>query len=367
MTYRRSDADKNEPGLSWSHLMKTAMILAAALMFGTYAAGAEDPALDEPPTAAPATQPTAPSADRSRSAAQLMQGMLRSGHSSAVRPLQAIPDGPIELSNGTAAALREGTYLVDRVGRLTRSSDGLRAEFTFDSDPNATKVIPIQVLPNRELMAMENAVAGTSRDLAFRITGVLTEYHGHNCVLLEKAEAASTIAAEPAAAPDSDPAVAVAPPPITPPATQPSVRSLSADQLLSQMLKPGNPSAARPLQAIDDGPIVDASSGAGAVAPGAPTLNVLREGTYLADRVGRLNRTSDGSQAELTFDSDGKAMKDPPVLILPNLKLMAMENAVIGTNRDLRFRITGVVTEYRGRNYVLLEKVVVVPDPTQQF
>lgn len=60
-------------------------------------------------------------------------------------------------------------------------------------------------------------------------------------------------------------------------------------------------------------------------------------------------------------------MKDPPVLILPNLKLMAMENAVSSANRDLRFRVTGMVTEYRGRNYVLLEKVVVVPDPTQQF
>ena len=58
---------------------------------------------------------------------------------------------------------------------------------------------------------------------------------------------------------------------------------------------------------------------------------------------------------------------DPPVIILPNLKLMQMESAVGGSNRDLRFRITGMVTEYRSRNYILLEKVVVVPDVTQQF
>jgi hypothetical protein len=31
----------------------------------------------------------------------------------------------------------------------------------------------------------------------------------------------------------------------------------------------------------------------------------------------------------------------------------------------LHFRITGMVTEYKGRNYVLLDKVVVVPDSTQ--
>jgi hypothetical protein len=46
---------------------------------------------------------------------------------------------------------------------------------------------------------------------------------------------------------------------------------------------------------------------------------------------------------------------------------MAMENAVNGSNRDLKFRITGMVTEYKGRNYILLEKVVVVPDVTQKF
>lgn len=154
--------------------------------------------------------------------------------------------------------------------------------------------------------------------------------------------------------------------PATQATTAPAVRSLTAEQMLSRMLRP-SPSAVRPLQPTPDGPAVDTRSGSGAVAPGAPTLNVLREGSYLVDRVGRLNRTSDGSQAEFTFDSDGKTMKDPPVLILPNLKLMAMENAVTSANRDLRFRVTGMVTEYRGRNYVLLEKVVVVPDPTQQF
>ena len=46
---------------------------------------------------------------------------------------------------------------------------------------------------------------------------------------------------------------------------------------------------------------------------------------------------------------------------------MAMEDAVQGANRDLRFRATGMVTEYRGRNYILLEKVVVVPEATQQY
>jgi len=150
-----------------------------------------------------------------------------------------------------------------------------------------------------------------------------------------------------------------------PPATQPS-KPIPADQMLSRMLRPAD-EPAKPVAAPSQPAAIDKSTGTGAVAPGAPALTVMREGSYLVDRVGRMNRTADGQQEEFTFDSDGKAMKDPPVVLLPNLKLMAMEQAVKGSSRDLRFRITGVVTEYNGRNYVLLEKVVVVTDAGQQF
>ena len=42
-------------------------------------------------------------------------------------------------------------------------------------------------------------------------------------------------------------------------------------------------------------------------------------------------------------------------------------NAVSGASRDLKFRVSGTITEYRGRNYILLEKIVVIPDASQQF
>ncbi len=149
------------------------------------------------------------------------------------------------------------------------------------------------------------------------------------------------------------------------PATQPS-KPIPADQMLSRMLRPPV-EPGKPLPTPDQPPAIDRTSGPGAVAPGAPTTTVMREGSYIVDRTGRLTRSSDGQQQEFSFDSDGKAMKDPPLIILPNLKLSAMENAVKGSTRDLKFRVTGMVTEYNGRNYVLLEKVVVVPDAVQQF
>ena len=156
----------------------------------------------------------------------------------------------------------------------------------------------------------------------------------------------------------------------TRPATQPSdakdsLKSMPADQVLSQMLKPStNP--ARPLQPVSDKPVVDKSSGSGAVKPNAPAVNVLREGTFIVDRLCRLTHTDNG-QAEVTFEADGKTLRDPPVLILPNLTLMRMEDGIAASSTDLKFRVTGMVTEYRGRNYILLEKVEFFRPSQEQF
>jgi hypothetical protein len=148
--------------------------------------------------------------------------------------------------------------------------------------------------------------------------------------------------------------------------TQPSTRPLPADQVLNQMLKPSG-TAAKPLQPEPSPPAVDSTTGVSAVAPNSQQINVVREGTFIVDRTGRLTKSADGQNWEFTFEADGRAMQDPPVVILPNLKLMAMEQAVKSSNRDLRFRVTGMVTEYNGRNYLLMEKVVVIPELTQQF
>jgi len=153
----------------------------------------------------------------------------------------------------------------------------------------------------------------------------------------------------------------------TQPATQPAPRTPTADEMLQQMLRTSSGGGAKPLQPAQNPPAVEATSGAAAIAPGAPQMQVMREGTFLVDRTGRLTRAASGDAWEFTFESDGRSMKDPPVIILPNLKLMAMENAIKSSTRDLRFRVTGMVTEYGGRNYVLLEKVIVVPDAVQGF
>jgi len=165
------------------------------------------------------------------------------------------------------------------------------------------------------------------------------------------------------------PQAATSAPTTRPSATTRAAKDQSAEEMLSQMLKAPQQAGKRPLAPLPTtmGGAVDKKSGKGAVAPSAPVVNVLREGTFLVDRVGRLSRSADGSQAEFVFESDGTSMQDPPLVIIPNLKLQQMEDAVTNAIKDPRFRVSGTLTEYRGRNYILLDKIVVVPDILDKF
>jgi hypothetical protein len=142
--------------------------------------------------------------------------------------------------------------------------------------------------------------------------------------------------------------------------------------VLSDLLKPRRQGQGQERElTYNEPPATDRTSGDGATRPNAPVLPVKREGTPIVNRLGRLTVSAGAAgapaQAEFTFEADGQALRDPPMVILPNLRLMMMEDHVRAASRDLRFRVSGVVTEYRGRNYLLLEKVTVPSDNTQQF
>ncbi len=146
--------------------------------------------------------------------------------------------------------------------------------------------------------------------------------------------------------------------------TQPTV---TATDKMNQLLAPPK-NFGEPLPpATQAGAELDKTTGAAAVAPNAPALPVIREGTHLINVSGRLSHSPDGQQAIFTFDSDGTTMKDPPMIIQPNLKLQGMEAAVQSKSSDVHFRVSGTVSEYKGRNYILLDKAVVMADVEKQF
>jgi hypothetical protein len=211
------------------------------------------------------------------------------------------------------ASVREGTPIDAEVGTLGHTADG-QAVFTSADYP------PMLILANQELDAMERRQAALGGGPAtFRVSGITTEYKGRPYLFVQS-----------------------------------SVDETAVDV-----------GGRAPTRA--EGRAVDRTSGKAAVAPGAPVVHLIREGRHLDDATGRVNHSADGRVATFTFDADGKAMRDPPMILLPSLKLAFIEGQQLGLNKDAKFRVSGTVTEYRGRNYLLLDKVVYVQDFDADF
>jgi hypothetical protein len=287
-------------------------------------------------------------------AEQMLNEMLQPG-APTTQPISTVsaepgatvlhPDGFVDTS-GQVPLLREGSTIVDRTGTVQKVADSPYVQFVFD-DAGGQKIPPMFVLPNLRLMQIEDAVSVTKSALRFTVSGTVTEYKGANYILLESQPVDDSRELVPGMEPL--------------PTTSPS----SPDDMLNQMLS--SDSHSPPPLPRPESNMADRTSGGGAVAPAAPVLSVVKEGSQVIDRTGELTRSADGRQSEFVFDSDGSTLQDAPLLILPNLKLATMEAAETGINRDLHFRVTGLVTEFRGRNCILLEKVVVIPDTVQQF
>lgn len=137
-------------------------------------------------------------------------------------------------------------------------------------------------------------------------------------------------------------------------------RTSDPDQMLKQLLTPSRPTI-EPLQPVRDAQAFDRSS-TFAVGAKPEARALIREGEIIPQRVGRVTRTAEGLP-EFTFEADGQTLQDPPMIILPNQKLEQMEDRIQDSSRDLRFRISGVVTEYRGRNHILIETVSILSEP----
>ena len=150
-------------------------------------------------------------------------------------------------------------------------------------------------------------------------------------------------------------AAAVTRPAATMPATRPTDSGLdraSVNSTLERMLRT-NSGSVRPLEPVPENDRKKAPS-VSKLDGESVDLMLKREGDVITERVGRLQSTPAGE--EFHFESDGRALKDPPMIVLPNSVLAQMEGALEKSGRDLRFRVTGMITTYHGQNYLLVEK-----------
>lgn len=84
---------------------------------------------------------------------------------------------------------------------------------------------------------------------------------------------------------------------------------------------------------------------------------IRAQGLPIINRVGRI--VPEGVWWKFIFESDGDPPGEQPVRLLPCRELEWMENASNNGKRAVKFLISGELTEYHGRNYLLLRKVLV--------
>jgi len=98
-------------------------------------------------------------------------------------------------------------------------------------------------------------------------------------------------------------------------------------------------------------------------APGVKPKRLLREGQFIITRRGYLSRATGGMTPWMfTFESDGDAMADPPMFMMPCRQLENMERIVGDRGADVTFLISGQVFLYRQQNYLLPTMVKIAPD-----
>ncbi|MBL0869607.1 MAG: hypothetical protein IBJ18_03415 [Phycisphaerales bacterium] len=83
-----------------------------------------------------------------------------------------------------------------------------------------------------------------------------------------------------------------------------------------------------------------------------PTAKLLREGTFVTSKRGRMTRGGSGDW-QINFDADAEGRIDPPMGLMPCMNLQAMEKLVEKGGDSVTFTISGQVFLYKGRNYLL--------------
>ncbi len=139
------------------------------------------------------------------------------------------------------------------------------------------------------------------------------------------------------------------------PARQPTAVEIMQELMKKRQSRPPIPPTRPERKVIDPLRTPTSRPGPGPKQEGYP---LKPDGSMLVDRVGRLIQRPKGWF--LVFESEGKVLREPPMQILPNRDLQTMEEYSANGTRPVKFRVSGEVTEYRGSNYLLVRKVLVV-------
>ncbi len=134
----------------------------------------------------------------------------------------------------------------------------------------------------------------------------------------------------------------------------------SQEQVLQQLLEKSAPRPMIITHEISDQvtvPIVEP------VDPKAKLPLTVREGDRVINRMGRLGKDVKGTLL-FVYEADATDLSEPPLILLPCLKLEQME-LLAAKKPNVKFMVTGEVTVYHGKGYLLLRKVMLHRDMGQ--
>ena len=275
-------------------------------------------------------------------------------------PQSGLDDLQLVRPGGRQGLLREGSHLLQAAGRFVQEPETQAWRFVVQPPHEGAAAYVLTALPSSFLGEAEQVMeVSREQGLVFEVSGEVLVYQGRNYLLLTSP--ARVIGHEAEIQPPSEPE------PAQPDAaeTDPDGR---ADEGDSGQEQPSDEPAARgPRDAASI--MRDLEQQTGPVQRRSPTTadraadsdmdsqvatldeHLLREGTSIVMRRGRLSRDASGSWL-FVFDADASGMADPPMTLLPCLLLERLERhyQVAGTSP---IQLTGRVLLYEGRNYLL--------------
>jgi hypothetical protein len=283
-------------------------------------------------------------------------------------PLEAKPAGVIKPRNHKPAAPKkpklppEGSKVVDRLCKIKTDPSGwVLAVFPAEGDRQAIR--PRWALPNQALEALEKLQI-KNPGMMFRISGEMTVYRDNSFMLIRRiAIVEPTTPIDPPAKASGSEGIEIVTPVAT---TQPKpdagekkttgekpapTAAPSSSDLIKSMLAEKNPTPVILPRIKKKIPAAKVKS----VAPGAKG-DIIQPATarLVVDRLMTIRKTNVASWREATFEADN-TLREPPVTLLPS-QLLQFAEAQPATRR---LRVTGEITNYKGKRYMLLRKVVV--------
>lgn len=250
------------------------------------------------------------------------------------------------VANRAPTLVREGAFVVEREGRLTQLDSG-EWVFVFEASDGEPDLPTMILEPSLNLMAMRRLSETGGAAARFRVSGEVFVHRGRNHLLPTRyavMNAATTSARQESASKVAAPTL----PPPTLPTADPSVAELI--NALEHATSKRDASAVARDATETSAAIAKATNSNGKNAG----VRLLREGTMVLSRAGRVVRSSTGS---VTFvvdvDADSLANAEPPMRLSPSLATMALEAATETLGGVTPVVLSGRVFLYEGRNYLL--------------